>query len=164
MIEPLSSDFNRTTFTSGTEALDRYCRYQKGQDARRNLARPYVLVVEGSTAVSGYYTLCCTGIPTADLPEDIRRRVPYDVAPAILLGRLAIAKDAQGQKLGKYMVIDALKRSLEVSRSVAATGVVVDAKDEIAAQFYEHLGFIRFTRNRLRLYLPMKTIERLFGF
>jgi len=134
-----------------------------GQDARKNLAQPYVLVGLGPTAISGYYTLSCTGIPTADLPDEIRKRIPYDLAPAILLGRFAIAEDAQGQNLGKLLLIDALKRSLEVSRSAAATGVVVDAKDENAASFYEHMGFIRFKENQLRLYLPMKTIERLFN-
>jgi GNAT superfamily N-acetyltransferase len=162
-IEPLSSEFNRTRFTCGTEALDRYCREQMGQDARRNLAIAYVLLAERSTEVSGFYTLSCTGIPTGDLPEDIRKRIPYELAPAILLGRFALAHEAQGQKLGKLTLLDALKRSWELSKSIAATGVVVDAKDEDTAGFYEHMGFIRFPENPRRLYLPMKTIEQLFS-
>ena len=85
------------------------------------------------------------------------------MAPALLLGRFAVAGEAQGQELGKLTLIDALRRSLEISKSAAATGVVVDAKDERAAGFYEHMGFIRFPENPLRLHLPMKTIERLFG-
>jgi predicted GNAT family N-acyltransferase len=133
-----------------------------GQDAAKDLARPYVLVSNGGTGVSGYYTLSCTNIPTEDLPEEIKKRIRYGSAPAILLGRLAVAEELQGQKLGRLMLMDALKRSLGVSRSAAATGVLVDAKDEQAARFYEHHGFIRFKDNPLRLYLPMKTVRELF--
>ncbi|MBI2504327.1 MAG: GNAT family N-acetyltransferase, partial [Candidatus Latescibacteria bacterium] len=41
--------------------------------------------------------------------------------------------------------------------------VVVDAKDEEAGSFYERYGFIKFPERPHRLFLPMKTIARLFG-
>ena len=58
--------------------------------------------------------------------------------------------------------MDALHRSLLNSNQVASWAVVVDAKDEDAAKFYEHYGFIRLPNIPKRLFLPMKTIEKMF--
>jgi hypothetical protein len=41
--------------------------------------------------------------------------------------------------------------------------VVVDAKDALAADFYQHFGFIPLNLSTSRLFLPMATIASLFG-
>ena len=59
------------------------------------------------------------------------------------------------------MLIDALRRSLAASQSVASVAVVVDAKDATGVAFYLRYGFIPFPDQPLRLFLPMKTIAQL---
>ena len=44
-VEILGSQHDRTLFACGVEALDRYLRVQAGQDARKNMAAPFVLVL-----------------------------------------------------------------------------------------------------------------------
>ena len=46
---------------------------------------------------------------------------------------------------------------------VASSAVVVDAKDDRARSFYERYGFRAFPDYPRRLFLPMKTIRRLFA-
>ena len=41
------------------------------------------------------------------------------------------------------------------------TGIVVDAKDTAAKQYYELFGFVPFTSEPLRLFLPIKTARSL---
>ena len=41
--------------------------------------------------------------------------------------------------------------------------VLVEAKDDSAANFYEHFGFLRLQEQPRRLFLPMKTIFSLLG-
>ena len=81
---------------------------------------------------------------------------------ATLLGRLAVATNFRGQHLGETLLMDALRRSLSLSAQVASSGVVVDAKDDLAVAFYRKYGFFDLPRVGRRLFLPMGTIEQLF--
>ena len=58
--------------------------------------------------------------------------------------------------------MDALKRGLDASHSVASVAVFVDAKDEAAARFYERYGFKRLPSHPHRLFIPMKTVAQLW--
>ncbi len=92
VIEPLDTGrHERDDFRSGVPALDRYLAIQAGQDARRRVAAPFVLVRPPSSAVIGYYTLSNASVLAADLPAASTKRLPrYPVLPATLLGRLAV--------------------------------------------------------------------------
>jgi predicted N-acetyltransferase YhbS len=80
-----------------------------------------------------------------------------------LIGRLAVDTRLKGQGVGAYLLMDALHRSLTHAAEIAAMAVVVDAKDDAAAAFYRHFDFKPLQANARRLYLPMKTVEGLFG-
>ena len=47
--------------------------------------------------------------------------------------------------------------------ALAAAAIIVDAKDEAAAAFYQHHGFLSFGPGRTKLYLPIKDVRRLFA-
>ena len=70
----------------------------------------------------------------------------------------------QKRKLGAYatslLLLDALSRSLRHSADVAATIVLVDAKNEQAQNFYRRYGFLEVGESTNRMFLPMKTVER----
>ena len=57
-------------------------------------------------------------------------------------GRLAIDQKFTGRKLGEFLLLDALRRSLRQSGQVASTAVVVDAKDDSGRRFYQYFNFI----------------------
>ncbi|MGV6871236.1 hypothetical protein ACUSIJ_00880 [Pseudochelatococcus sp. B33] len=59
------------------------------------------------------------------------------------------------------MLLDALHRVLLASQTIAVHALIVDARDETAAAFYQKYGFIPFAASGLRLFLPMATIRRL---
>jgi predicted GNAT family N-acyltransferase len=161
--EPLGADHDRADFSSGVEALDRYFRQQAGQDQRRGLAVPHVLIDSAAGAVVGYYTLSALSILAESLPEDMARELPrYQALPAILLGRLAVDQRYRGQGLGELLLMDALHRSLDISQRLGSMAVVVDAKDDAARAFYERYGFLRFLDHEYRLFLPMTTVVQTF--
>jgi GNAT superfamily N-acetyltransferase len=110
-VESLGPAHDRNSFSSGVEPLDRYFRTQAGQDARRNLAAPFVLVLpEG--AVAGYYTVSATSVKLGDLPQETVRRLPrYPLVPATLIGRLAVDRNRQGKGYGRFLLADALFRA-----------------------------------------------------
>lgn len=79
----------------------------------------------------------------------------------MLIGRLAVDQHYRGQGFGELLLVDALSRCFKLSLEIGAMAVVVDAKDEGAARFYERYGFRRFEDLPLKLYMPMAEIEQL---
>jgi GNAT superfamily N-acetyltransferase len=159
-IEVLGPQHDRNTFASGSEPLDRYFRTQAGQEARKNIAAPFVLVLADGS-VGGFYTLSATAVKLGDLPADVARRLPkYPLVPATLLGRLAVDGQYQGKGYGRFLLADALVRA--VRSDIASFAVVVNAKDEAARRFYERESFLPFPDQPMKLYRPMADIAALF--
>ncbi len=114
------------------------------------MAAPFVLVLPDG-AVAGFYTLSATAIPVSDLPEASTRKLPrYPLIPATLLGRLAVDHRYRSRGYGRFLLADALFRS--VRSEIASFAVVVDAKDGDARRFYERESFLPFPDHPLRLF------------
>ncbi|MBZ9704896.1 MULTISPECIES: GNAT family N-acetyltransferase [unclassified Mesorhizobium] len=159
-VEVLGLQHDRASFESGVEALDRYLRVQAGQDARKNIAAPFVLVLPDGT-VAGYYTLSATAVAIGDWPAQTVRKLPrYPLIPATLLGRLAVDRRYRGQGYGRYLLADALSRCLK--NEIASFAVVVDAMDEDARGFYQRESFLPFPDQSMKLFRPMVDIAELF--
>jgi GNAT superfamily N-acetyltransferase len=163
LIEQLDRRHERGSFSCGRPELDGYLRERAIQDIKRKTAAVFVAVPEGSANLVGYYALSSTSVRLAGLPEQVARKLPrYPDVPATLLGRLAVDTRHQAKGIGAFLQIDALHRALRTSADVASFAVVVDAIDEDARAFYEHFEFIQFPDLRLRLFLPMESVARLF--
>lgn len=163
-ISPLTKAHDRKSFNCGHEDLNRYLREQARQDAEKRVAAPFVLTQPGNSNVLGFYTLSSSIIPVEELPPDLMKRLPrYGQLPVTLLGRLAVDRSAGGQGVGEFLLVDALRRSLEAAQQIAAMAVIVDAKNEQAENFYRHFDFQPFQQTPLRLFLSMAEIAKLFG-
>lgn len=162
-IVPLEQGHDRSVFDCGNEDLNRYLKQQARQDAEKYVAAPFVLVEPDTPIVRGYYTLSSSLIPLDELPSKLAKKLPrYDNLPVTLLGRLARDRNIPDRGLGEFLLLDALHRSLQHAQQIASTAVVVDAKDEDTERFYKQFNFLPFQLTPLRLFLPMKQIEKLF--
>lgn len=139
-LEPLGPSHERSGFACGVDVLDKYLAGQASQDVRRRVSACYVAVEVSSNRIAGFYTLAASSVPLSSLPPDLTKRLPrYPAVPVARIGRLAIDKAFQGQKLGGALLADA---ALRAARSeVAVFALIVDAKDDLAAAFYQHHGF-----------------------
>lgn len=161
-IEQLDKKHNKNLFSCGTQALDEYLKIQASQDSKKNVAITYVLTQLDCGDVLGFYTISSIGVFPGELPTELAQKLPrYPVLPGILLGRLAVDNNMKGKKIGVFLLMDALKRSLAVSHQIGIVAVIVDAKDVIAVNFYKHFGFIPLSANDHRLFLPIGTITKL---
>lgn len=157
----LAAEHDRSTFDCGCESLDSYFRQQVTQDVRRRLTSCFVAVTSAQR-VAGYYTVAAAGVPLVDLPASIAQKLPrYPSVPAVRMGRLAVDRQFKGQGLGGALLADAL--TLATRAQIAAYALVVDAKDESAAGFYRHHGFIALPNAPLTLFLPLATAQALRG-
>jgi ribosomal protein S18 acetylase RimI-like enzyme len=161
-IERLSDDLDRGGFDCGVAALDRYLLTQASQDVRRHVASCFVACDRASRQIAGYYTVAAAQIDPADIPEAVAKRLPrYPRIPAALIGRLAVDRRYQGRKIGRALVVDAVRRVLH--SEIAAFAVIVEAKDSAAAAFYRRLQFEPIAGNPQSLFLPVSFFAKLTG-
>ncbi len=154
-IEALSPAHDRKAFSSGVEPLDRYFRELVTQDVKRRVSNCFVALDEADL-VAGYYTFAATSLPLTELTAEETKRLPrYALMPAGLIGRLAIDGRFHGQRLGSALIMDAAARAARSDPAIFA--LIVDAKDEAAVAFYEHLQFRRFISRPMTLFLPIAT-------
>lgn len=114
--------------------------------------------------IIGYYTLSSYTINPGELPHEVARKLPrHPNLPATLIGRLAVDTRYQRKGFGEELLIDALKRSFHTTSEIDSLAVVVEAENENAAAWYRRYGFLQFPDHSDRLFLPMKTIRKLFG-
>jgi GNAT superfamily N-acetyltransferase len=162
VIEPLARHHDREAFSSGSPELDAWFRRRASQDEKRNVARVFV-AVEAGFGVVGFYSLGSFAFDMADLPPDLARKLPrYGAVPAALIGRLGRDIRMRGKGLGEFLLADAVKRVLGAAASLAIHAIVVDAKDERAADFYRGFGFQPFPSRPRRLFLPVASATTAF--
>jgi GNAT superfamily N-acetyltransferase len=162
-IEPLDRTHKREEFACGKPPLDDFIRARASQYEKRHLGRTYVAVRAGERRVLGYYTIASNALTFEELPPKAAKKLPKHPVPVILLARLAVDLIARGQRLGEKLLINSLKRSLELSQSLGVHAVEVDAIDTEAKAFYERYGFTCLPGQALHLYLSIETMRSLFG-
>ena len=158
-LDLLGKHHDRAKFTCGVASLDSYLKTQATQDMRRKANAVCVLVPKNAPIkIAGYFTLCAYGLSPGAIPEAAQKYLPrYPVVSATLIGRLAVSKHLQGQRLDSMLLAQALRKAHENASVVGSSMVVVDAIDDRAVRFYQAHGFIKLPES-MRLILPMRTI------
>ena len=159
-VERLSDTHDRSAFSCGNDAIDRYLREQAGQDQRRRISTSFVLIDVANGAVAGFYSLAASAVEPSSLPEETSKRLLRRPLPVTLLGRLAVDLGYSGQRLGSRLLADALIRAAVASSNVGSMSVIVGAKDDAVREFYERHGFQPFADDPLRLFIPMADVAR----
>ncbi|MBU2849337.1 GNAT family N-acetyltransferase [Acidithiobacillus ferriphilus] len=163
-VEPLHRSHDKSRFDCGNPVLNEWLMKYAGQSQKAGIARTFVALSGkvGDHSVQGFHSLSAGGIDKSHLPAHAGKRFPKFPIPIIRLARLAVAKESQGHGLGELILMDALHRSLQVSRQVGFVAVLVDAKDEAARNFYLHYEFEKLPDQPMTLWLPITGVEKLF--
>lgn len=158
----LDRSLDRSQFTSEATELDEWLRKYSWQNQRANNATTYASHVDGR--VIGYYAITVASYDRSGAPEPIAKGAPAQV-PCILLARLAVDRDWQGQGIGAALLYDALRRAVFISESVGARAVLVHARDDDAREFYLRLGdFLPSPVDPLHLLVPMAALAAVPGY
>lgn len=157
-IIPFDRKYNRKEFSCGHESLDNYILRNAKKDVKEGASACNVIIDEEDKVIA-YFTLASSSIPKKEVPQEIPKKINYDDIPVTLLGRLAVDGSQQGKGLGKILLVNALGKSLEVSKNhVGSAAVVVDPIDDAAENFYLKYGFIKLPDSG-RMFMTMKDIE-----
>ena len=135
---------------SGTHGVAKTARF-----IRRRVTACFVALTP-ALRTAGFYTLSSTSLWLSELPEHLHKKLPrYPSVPAVRMGRLAVDQAFKGIGLGGALLADALDRTIRAE--IAAYALVVDAKNDSAAAFYQHHGLIALPSQPMTLFLPLAT-------
>ncbi len=159
----LSATHQSSGFCCGISTLDTYLFKNALHEQVRRLEACFVITAKSTSKITGYYTLSNARIPLPLIPKTIQRKLPrsLNALPITLLEKIAVTETKQGQGLGSLLLIDALKRAYETSKTIGAFAVVVAPIDANTEQFFAHFGFVKLPHSQ-KMFLVMKTIKQLF--
>jgi len=151
--EPLSIGHRIDAFDCGEPVLDEWLRKRALGNQSSGASRTFV-VADASGRVMGYYALAAGAVAHETATSAVRRNMP-DPVPVLVLGRLAVDRQAQGIKLGASLLQDAVKRAIGVSADAGIRALLVHALSEPAKQFYLHYGFQASTLHPMTLMMRL---------
>ena len=151
--EPLSIGHRIEAFDCGEPVLDDWLRKRALGNQSSGASRTFV-VADASGRVMGYYALAAGAVAHETATSAVRRNMP-DPVPVLVLGRLAVDRQAQGIKLGASLLQDAVKRAIGVSADAGIRALLVHALSEPAKQFYLHYGFQASTLHPMTLMMRL---------
>jgi ribosomal protein S18 acetylase RimI-like enzyme len=130
-------------FDCGNELLNSWLRNIARQHTKKSISRTFVLVdVADPYKILGYYALNVRFMtPASTLAPALAKKLPMNV-PGFTLGRLAVAATEQKHGYGEKLLIDAMVRARRAALDVGGAFLFVDAKDDVAASFYQRYGFL----------------------
>ena len=155
--ELLNASHRTDRFDCGDVPLNEWLQRRALRNQGDGSSRTWV-VTDGATVVA-YYASSTAALAREEAPGCIRRNQP-DPLPAMLLGRLAVDSDHQGQRLAAALLKHFLLKALDVAQLTGLRLALVHAKDTQAASFYQHFGFEPSPFDELTLMLLIKDIPR----
>ncbi len=160
-IEKLHRTHAVETFTCGQPELDRYLTRHALQAQQAGSSQTFVGVSDAT--VIGFYSLVVSEVKHADAPERVAKGMPRYPIPLMVLARLAVHSEWLGRRVGAGLLLDALGRTLQVADMAGMRALAVHAKDDSAAAFYRHFGFIPSPTDSRHLFMLLKDIRAMAG-
>lgn len=135
----LSADHDTSQFHCQHESLTLWLQKHALTNNGRRGSRTHV-VCDGARVI-GFYALAAGSVQHEHAPKAVTRNMPKPI-PAIVLGRLAVDADYQGQGIGAGLLQDAILRALNAANDIAARVLLCHAIDDDARSFYVSHGFL----------------------
>jgi GNAT superfamily N-acetyltransferase len=156
--EPISKKHDRDAFDCGDKDLNEFLRRHARQSHDKGGAKTFLAIDDVSGKILGFYSLSPAQIAYERTPEIIRRGLARHDVPGFRLARLAVDLSLQGQGLGGQLLLAAGKRCLRAAAEVGGVALVIDAKNDRVAEWYESYGALRLSDAPQTLMMPMTTV------
>jgi GNAT superfamily N-acetyltransferase len=148
-------------FDCGKPALTEWLLRHARQAQASGSARTFV-ACDGDR-IAGYFSLTVGQIDTLEAPARIRRGMGQYPIPLVILARLAVDLDYQGQGLGVSLLQDAVRRTLAIAEHAGIRALLTHPIDAKAEAFYRRFGFEPTPVRERQLILLLKDARRFAG-
>lgn len=156
---PLGKSHDRNAFDCGDDHLNTYLKRYARQNHESGGAKCFVACARETPArILGFYTLSPASVEFARAPAVATRGLARYEVPVYRLGRLAVDRSVQGRGLGGSLLLRAAERCMIVAEQAGGVALLIDAKNDDAAAWYEGYGALRLLDAPLSLLLPFAVV------
>lgn len=157
---PINRSHDRSAFDCGDDNLNRWLSQHARQNHQRGGAKTFIAASpEQPNRIVGFYSLSPTSVEFERVPEGMRKGLGRYEVPLFRLGRLAVDVRFQNRGFGGKLLVAAARRAEAVADQVGGIGLLIDAKNDHVARWYEGYGALRFQDAPLTLALPFSFIK-----
>ena len=158
--EPIGKHHDRESFDCGESALNEFLQRYARKSHELGGAKTFLAIDDASgKQVLGFYSLSPASILYTRVPELVRRGLARHEVPAFRLARLAVDLSTQGKGLGGQLLLAAGRRCVLAAAEVGGVALLIDAKSDRAAHWYERYGAMRLLDAPQSLVIPLATFE-----
>ncbi len=141
---PLGKNPDRNAFDCGEDDLNTYLKRYARQNHESGGAKCFVATPREQPArILGFYTLSPASLEFARVPAVVTRGLGRYEVPVYRLGRLAVDRSVQGRGLGGRLLLRAAERCMIVAQQAGGVALLIDAKNDVVAEWYESYGAVR---------------------
>jgi len=156
--EPIVQKHDRKSFDCGDPSMNDFLRRYARQSHESGAAKTFLAIDNAdSKAILGFYSLAPGALAYADTPETGRRGLARHDVPGFRLVRIATDLRWQGQGLGGRLLAAAARRCLRVAAEVGGVVLIIDAKSDLAAQWYTSYGAVPLPEKPRTLVMSLAT-------
>ena len=156
--EPISRKQDRKAFDCGDAARNDFLRRYARPSHDLGAAKTFLAIdAADNKTILGFYSLAPGALAYADTPAMMRRGLAQHDVPGFRLARIATHVRVQGQGLGGQLLAAAARRCLRAAAEVGGVVLIIDAKNEGAAQWYASYGAVPLHNKPLTLVMPLVT-------
>jgi GNAT superfamily N-acetyltransferase len=156
-IEKLRRDHPVDAFDCGREALNRFLKRHALQSQQAGSSQTY-LAMNGAI-VEGFHSLAVGQLEYVNAPERLTKGQARHPVPVMILARLAVSLEQQGQGFGTDLLQDAMLRTLAAADIAGIRALTVHAKTEAARAFYQRFDFSPLPTDPSHLFILLKDIR-----
>lgn len=158
--EPIAKSHDRKRFDCSDAELNTFLAKHARQNHEAGSSKTFCAIDDvDPKRVLGFYTLAPVSIGLHQVPAPLARGLPQHDVGGYLLARIATSIGMQGKGLGGQLLLAAGKRCLRVADEAGGSLLVIDAKNDRAAAWYEGYGPLRLEDMPMKLVLPLATIR-----
>lgn len=157
--KPLSKQHNRQDFDCGDRQLNEFLQRYARQSHEKQTVKTYVVTEVGSEKIIGFYSITISTLTYDSLPKSLQKGLGRYAVPTYLLARLAVDKAYQGQGIGGTLLVKALARCKRVAEEVGGIGLLIEAKNEAVADWYQLFGAMPLPDQPLTLIIPFSVLD-----
>jgi GNAT superfamily N-acetyltransferase len=158
--EKLNSSHQIDNFDSGDGQLNDWLKKRALKNELEGASRTYV-VCAGNVVIA-YYCLANGAVAQTIATGRVRRNMP-DPIPVMVIGRLAVDRNWQGQGIGRGLLRDAILRTLNAAEIAGIRAIIVHAISKSAKKFYEDCGFTASPIDSMILMITIKDAHASLG-
>ncbi len=142
--EPVSKSHDRKGFDCADAELNEFLVKYARQSHESGSAKTFCAMDDARPGkILGFYSITPTQLDYGRVPDGWRKGLPRHDVGGFRLARLATDRSVQGQGLGGQLLGAAARRVILAAASVGGLILVIDAKNDRAADWYASYGGVR---------------------